>query len=327
MSNQYKLTIALSKQEADQVAKQGGISVKSARDRQAEITYLQVESIAPVRSGFGHVINDLKKILKAIRFALQDRFARSRFLSIAMVYVFLTPSGISSFFVRGWRWNLIKNMIQGSRGKGLAPTVNDFSNIGTYIKEGIKLVSAKALYDIPKLLVLVAIGYDHFEFLLDWLDYFLSWFIDSSSSKAVGTVVDETSVKITKTLVTQLIFYAIYSLLVTPAFKLTEIRYAAGKVPYKAFFSCKELKESYRLYKKYRITTLNMYLWDALVSAASFLVGISLGVILPLYALVGHPFYKLMFKHLPKAYGYGTLARRLQANGDLPPPDNPIPTA
>ncbi|MEM8897841.1 MAG: hypothetical protein AAGC85_07040, partial [Bacteroidota bacterium] len=53
----------------------------------------------------------------------------------------------------------------------------------------------------------------------------------------------------------------------------------------------------------------------------SFIVSLTAFVILPFISFLILPFYKLIFKHLAKAYAYGMLARRLQANGDLPAPD------
>ncbi|MEM6766930.1 MAG: hypothetical protein AAF655_18485 [Bacteroidota bacterium] len=317
MAQTYKITSQLTRSDK-QILEEGQIvSVNQPKYLEQETISIAVESVKEADSLTAIVTKDLNKIIQAIKVALGDASSKARFLIIGIVYLFLTPSGMAIFFIRGWRFDLIKRMLS-TKSSGLAPEINSLTQIGIHVKEGIKIFGARAVYEIPKIIVLAAIGYSHWELVFDWTQYLLGRMFSPANAVDFSTQIQTTQLSLGITFMVEFVFYLILSFVITPAYKLTEIRYASGQIPYKSFFSMSVLQESYKLYKKYRFSTLTMYIWDIIISILSTLVAFITFIILPFISFLVLPFYKLIFKHLAKAYGYGVLARRLQANGDLP---------
>ncbi|MCB0370431.1 MAG: DUF4013 domain-containing protein [Bdellovibrionales bacterium] len=240
--------------------------------------------------------------------------SRSKLLSLSFVYTLLIPSGVAIFFIRGWRFGIVKRMIKSDPSQAISPNLNSLHDLGTFIRDGIRLFGAKALYDLPKLLILVAIGYDHIELIIDWIYFFLTKVPGMGDYQSLA----ETSmIKFSTTLLIQLIFFMIASFLITPAFKISMIKYANGNISYAGFFSIKEIKDSYRIYQRYKTRTLTAYIWDVFVTGLSTIIGFILMILFPFIIWLAIPLYKLVFKHWPKAYAYGMLARRLAVNGEI----------
>ena len=203
----------------------------------------------------------------------------------------------------------------------LLPKIGNLLSIGNFIKEGIKLIGARAVYDFPKIFILVAIGYDHIGLIVDWIDYLITYLSGDSIPKFTDKL-EESTINFSTTLGIELGFFFLFSLIVTPAYKILELKYSVKMIKYIDFFSLAELKKSFGLYYKYNITTIGMYFWDVLLSVLSVVVGIILLMLFPLLLPFVHPIYKLLFCHFPKSYGYGLLARRMYLNGDLIPADS-----
>lgn len=317
MPNKYKLIVGLDSAEASQLTYGEVINVVRDSNSDEVNISIQIESIETVPSGFRILAEDFFKLLECFIYPLKDFQSRKNLASIGLIYAFLSPSGMSSFFIRGWRLILIRRMLLIPPSLGIAPKVDSLIKIGDYVKEGIKLVLAKFFYDMPKLLVLAAIGYSHFELMFDWTSYLITNFFKGYDYESASNLLNASSLKMTKSLATQLIFVLIYSLVVTPAFKILEIKYSIGEIKYKDFFSIKELIKSFMLYRKYKFSTVQMYLWDILLSLLSIVAGLFITITFSMLVLFVYPFYKLLFNHWPKSYGYGLLARRMRANGDL----------
>ncbi len=259
---------------------------------------------------------DLKKLFKSLQMPFAIKSSRARFSIIWLIYVFLSPSGMSSFFIRGWRINIIRNMVVNTKGKGLAPKISDLNDVGKCIKEGVKLIGARATYNLPRVLIMIIIGYDFYELIIDWVLFFFSGLVGDPNN-SVEEMLNQSALYLSISHGGELAFMALYSLFVTPAYKIMEIKYAAGVIEYKKFFNWNELRDSYRLYRKYKFSTVEMYLWDQIVTLISFVSGFIIAIIFPFFFFFLYPLYKLLFSHWPKSYGYGLLARKMYANDDL----------
>lgn len=282
--------------------------------------YLKIFKQKAAPSGIGLILQDFKKLAKAIKLPLQSAAGRSKFFATSLVYIFLSVSGVSIFFIRGWRLGVIKRMADRNIGTPLCPEVHSLQQLGEYVKHGIRLIAGKAAYDLPKILILAAIGYDHFELILEWLHYFFVQIFPIGGmdpATAVGDLANSSVSKLSFTLGLQFIFLLIYSFFFTPAFRITAIKYAVGKIPFKNFFNWDEMKDSFRIYKRFKTTTMEAYVWDVLVSSLSYLAGFILLIMFPFISIAVIACYKLLFKHWPKAYGYGVLARRMRDNGEI----------
>ncbi|AEE53883.1 hypothetical protein [Haliscomenobacter hydrossis] len=317
MEHKYKITAELTAEEAANITPESSVAVKLA-DTESSFNFL-IQSIERSPSGIRIVLDDFKKLIKALAILFKGSAAKMRLLSISLVYLSLTPSSISMFFIRGWRMGIISRMTSQNSKFGIAPPVDSLTQIGYFIKEGIKLVIARFVYDFPKILILVMVGYDYASLIVDLGYYFFTSLFDFNNEgepQSLRSVVEGSSVKLTNGFIASLIFYVLYSVIVTPAFKIMEIKYAVKSISYRSFFSLGELFKSFRLYRKYRSTTLEMYFWDVLVSTISLLIGLLLFTTLPIL-IIFHPLWKLPFNHWTKSYGYGLLARRLIANNEL----------
>lgn len=283
-----------------------------------EALVLDIEDVEEVPlQGFKVPLNEISKLKSALTVPLSDSASRSRVWQTLLVYVFLSPSRISTFFIRGWRLDIIRNMILSTQTTtGIAPVVNRLSNIGEDIKQGAVLIGLKLIYDLPKILILTAVGYHYIEFILDWLTFIFGNAFGTSST-TFDSMMNDTQFKVSLAFFFQALFVVIYSFFVTPMFKINEIKYAKGNIELKDFFKVEEIIDSYKKYKKYKMSTLQVYIWDLLVTGGSWVFGFFLMIFFPWLYFIVNPFYKLLFKHWPKAYGYGLLGRKMEANGDI----------
>ena len=107
------------------------------------------------------------KQFKAIFIPFKNSRNLSKFRSISLVYAILSYGvNIGSFFVRGWRLGVVRNMSR--RLPIMAPGIQSLQDVGTHLKEGIVLIGTKFIYDAPKYLFLVIFGYELIEFVLDF---------------------------------------------------------------------------------------------------------------------------------------------------------------
>lgn len=314
----YKVYITLN--ESDENRLQEGVIMQINNQDSLPLDFLlKINSKSPLKGGFNWIVRDFKKLLQALLIPFKNSASRAKLLAITFVYALLTPSGLASFFVRGWRFEVVKRMGEGQPGIPIAPSVNSLAELGENIREGVKLLGAKAAYDIPKIILLVAIGYDHFEMIIDWTYFFFGKIFGDSEiqNQAFNEFASSSIMNLSTTLIIQLLFILIYSFFFTPAFRITMIKYAKGNIEYKRFFSIEELRDSFKIYRRYKIRTSGAYIWDLLVSTLSMVIGFFLLVFFPIITWIFIPFYKLIFKHWPKAYGYGLLARKLNINGEI----------
>lgn len=276
---------------------------------------LKVDSIEPIqKDALLTIRKHLNQLFSAVFIPLSNSVSRSKLFSLSFLYTMLIPSGVAVFFIRGWRFEIVKRMIASEPYQAIAPNVHSLNDLGIFIRDGIRLFGAKALYDLPKLLILVAIGYDHIEMIIDWIYYFFTKVPGMGDAQNFAAT---SAIKFSTTLLIQLAFFIIASFIITPAFKINMIKYATGKISFAGFFSLRELKDSFTLYRRYKTLTITTYLWDALVSGVSTILGFMLMVLFPFIFWLLIPIYKLLFKHWLKAYGYGILARRLIINGEI----------
>lgn len=314
MGHNYKIITKLSAEEAQQI--QQGEKIRLGSDSSNPEIILEIGSIEVLPTGVKALSEDFKKLIRALVILFKGSAAKISLATISMIYLALTPSGISAFFVRGWRLGIISRMGTLENKVGIAPQIRSLTQIGHHINEGIKLVLARFIYDIPKILVLVVVGYDYASIIVDFGYFFLSSIFNSAHSQSLSSMIQATSLKMSNGIIASLVFFALYSLIVTPAFKILEIKYALNQIKYSDFFNLKELFSSLNLYRKYTFNTLEMYFWDLFVTTLSLLVGFFLFSTFPLLIFL-HPLWKLPFSHWAKSYGYGLLARRLIFNNEL----------
>lgn len=280
---------------------------------------LRIQSVEKIRKDLSAIITkDFTRLIAAVFIPIRKGASRSKLLSLSFLYALLIPSGVGVFFIRGWRFEIVKRMIRNQPGQPIAPGVGTLDELGIFIRDGVRLFGAKALYDLPKLVILVAIGYDHIEMIIDFIFYFFGrvpGFGDSSQSFA--SFAESSGMKFSTTVMIQILFFMISSFIITPAFKITMMKYANGKISYRRFFNVEEIKDSFRIYRKYKTRTIAAYLWDAAVTGLTGIIGVFLMILFPFIIWFAIPMYKLLFKHWSKAYGYGMLARRLAANGEI----------
>ncbi|WP_020538844.1 hypothetical protein [Lewinella cohaerens] len=312
----YELFVDLSNERAKEL--EGKRIIVTNPPGGAEALALDIQEVEEIPlQGFKIPLNEISKLKNALIVPLSDSASRRRVWQTLLVYVFLSPSRISTFFIRGWRLDIIRNMILSTQKvTGIAPTVNRLSNIGGNIKQGAVLIGLKLVYDLPKILILTAVGYHYIEFILDWLTFIFGNAIGSSSA-TFDSMIDDTQFKVSLAFSFQVLFILIYSFFVTPMFKINEIKYAKGNIELKDFFKAEEIIDSYKKYKKYKMSTLQVYIWDLLVTGASWFFGFFLVIFFPWLYFIINPLYKLLFKHWPKAYGYGLLGKKMEANGDI----------
>lgn len=328
MKNTFKITLQLDEASAEAISREQSIRITSDNSSYPDV-YLDVQSVRPVASVMGTAVSEGKSIFAFWSEVLQNAVARQRLSSALVAYILLTSSGISSFFIRGWRLSLIKQMLRTNTRTAMPP-ISTLWSIGESVKQGFKLIGVKFCYDIPKYLFLVAFSYDFIDAIMDWCYYIFRIIFGSSATETVADVAAQTVTSFSISFSTSLMIYVVYSSLVTPAFKISEIKYAAGTMPFKGFFDPKELLHSFQLYRKYRIKTFATYVYDNVVTIGSFIfsivLGLSLLVFIVPFILFLLPAIKLLLNHLPKYFGYGQLARRMQANGDLSVfPENETP--
>lgn len=319
MKNTFKVTLQLDEASADIIAREQFIQVTSNNATYPDV-YLDVQTLKANDSIIGEAAKEGKSIFAFWSEVIQSSIARQRIISALVAYILLTSSSMSSFFIRGWRLSLIRQMLQPNSSSPI-PQIPDLWSIGESVKQGFKLIGVKFCYDIPKYLFLVAFSYDFIDAIMDWCYYIFRIIFGSSATETVADVAAQTVTSFSISFSTSLMLYIVYSCLVTPAFKISEIKYAAGAMPFKGFFNPKELLHSFQLYRKYRIKTFGAYVYDNFVTVGSFIFGLVLGIsfllaIVP-FLLFVMPTIKLILNHLPKYYGYGLLARRMHTNGDL----------
>ncbi len=310
----YNLRIQLDADQAAQISEGSVVSVENS-PLFPEGQSFEVEQKEPLKKDLlSIIIKDFRKLYEAVWLPIKKGAPRTKLFNLAAVYTFLVPSGVSFFLIRGWRFGIVQRMMENNPDQAVAPEIKTLDDVGTYVRDGVALFSAKLVYDIPKIIVLVIIGYNHYELIMDYL-FFL--FSKVPGLDSFGQFAERAALKWTLSLAAELFFLALTSIIITPAFKISMMKYAKGNINWKGFFSIKELKHSYSLYRKYKIRTLNAYVWDKLVSISSNAIGFALMVFLPFITWLLIPLYKILFKHWPKAYGYGDLARRLQHNGEI----------
>lgn len=315
MSTKYKLNLRMDEATAGQLEPGTRLRVTDQSGREV---YLEVGQRTNLSSVGGAVSSDLGSFWKGFRLPLADRSSRRRLGAIYLTYAFLRAGGLSSFFVRGWRVAIIRRMTGADPAVGLAPPVRKLRDIGRYVDDGVKMISLNMLFKLPSILIMVIVGFSNMELLLSALENFVGLLFGGESAQPWGKFFSESSFNWSLSLGTQLLLLAGFSLVVTPAIKIMEMRYALGYLKYRDFFRWEEIKRAFLLHRKYKFKTIPVYLWDVLLTGVSFVVGL-LMTMLPLFLLVVYPAYKLVFNHWPKYYAYGSLARRMQLNGDLPP--------
>jgi hypothetical protein len=320
MKNTFKVTLKLDEASAEVIAREQFLRVSSDNPSFPEV-HMDVKTIQSGDSLLGTAAKEARGIFSFWSEVISNGIARQRLSSTLAAYILLASSPVASFFIRGWRLSLIRQMLEPDATSPIPP-ISDLWSIGESVKEGLKLIGVKFCYDAPKYLFLVAFSYDFIDAILDWCYYIFRVLFGSGATETVAEVASQTVTSFEISLSTSLIIYIVYSCLVTPAFKISEIKYAAGKMSFKGFFSPKELAHSFKLYRKYRFKTFSAYLYDNIVTVGSFFfaLGVTINflfVIIPFIVFV-LPTIKLLLNHLPKYYGYGLLAQRMQVNGDLP---------
>lgn len=314
---EYDLYLELDEKEFKDISNSKLLRIRTPIEEDEEYC-IQIDSIeeAPLK-GFKIAKSNIVKLIQALKVPFLNNASFRQAIKTFLLYLYLSPSRISVFFIRGWRLQIIRNMITSThREIGLSPSINRISLIGDYIKEGVLLIAAKVIYDLPKVFIITAIGYHYIEFILDWITFIFGNFF-GQTGVSFNEMVDDTKFKVTLTLSIQLLFIVLYSIVITPVYKINEIKYALNTISYQDFFKIEEIKDSFKKYRSYRVTTLQVYSWDLCVSITSFIFGSLFLILMPWLYLILIPFYKLFFKHWPKAYGYGLLARKMDANNDL----------
>lgn len=279
---------------------------------------MRIESISEVSASPGFIARDILKIVQFWGKAVGNSANRKRLLSSILAYILLTPSAVSSFFIRGWRFALVREVLL-TDGRASLPRLNDIWKIGEAVKQGVKLIGAKFMYDVPKFLILFVFAYDLIDAIIDWFYFlFFQWWMEPAAEvQTASGMVDATVTNFSLSFSSAILLYIVYSCFLTPAFKISEIKYAAGQMKYKGFFDPKELKSSFRLYRKYSAQTLEMYVYDNILMVVSIVIGLFFSLIFPPFILLIYPTVKLMLNHMPKYYGYALLAQRMQENGDI----------
>ena len=57
---------------------------------------LEIDSVEPKKLGFKVILKDFKRLFDALSIPLKNRYSRAKLLTISVVYIFLSPSRISS---------------------------------------------------------------------------------------------------------------------------------------------------------------------------------------------------------------------------------------
>lgn len=280
-----------------------------------------IVEITPTKSKSGSQITKIIpyfiKQWKAIFIPFKSKNNLSKFRTISLIYAILSYGvNIGSFFVRGWRLGVIRNM--GRKFPIMAPGIQSLKDVGMHLKEGIILIFTKFIYDSPKYFILVVFGYEIIEFLLD-LGYWAIQYSLGGETRLFMEYVKENRMvpKLGISFLTQAILFLIYSFLVSPTFKIQVIKFAFQD-DWKLFFNWNEFKDSYRIYRSQPRSTIAAYLWGLSVSTVGNIISFFL-IIIPIVGLIIIPFYRFLFIHWPKAHAYGGLGRKLIEQGVLRP--------
>lgn len=278
----------------------------------------KVQEIKPYKTSILSLfLKDIKRLFQAVFIPIKNNLSRAKLFNLSVIYALLVPSGISIFFIRGWRFEIVKRMIKAEENKAIAPSMNSLDVLGGFIRDGALLFGVKLLYDIPKILILVALGYDHLELIIHWIYTYVSAAFGFGMPENFAR---DAFVDFRFTIFLQITIYLIMSFIITPAFKISMMKYANGAMDFKGFFRLKEIKHSFCIYRKYKTSTITTYIWDGIVTISTNFLGIGFALFLVPIApllIIFIPLYKVLFKHWPKAYGYGKLAQRLVANGEI----------
>lgn len=312
----YRLDLTVESYEEDLLTEGATIIVPENHDSKQELI-LRIIKLEKLKGGFDWVIRDFNKLVKALSLPFSNKTSRAKLVTLVFVYVLLSIPKISIFFIRGWRLGVISRMINPNPNVAIVPSVNTLNELGENIRQGVRLIGARAAYKLPELIILAAIGYDHLEMIIDWIYFFFGRLFGEAQSANVGDFVSNSFSDLSVTLFIQLLFFVFLSVIITPAYRIMVIKYANGNMEYNRFFNLAEIRDSFRLYKKYVKRTFGAYFWDIIVSGVSLFVGFVMFLIFPYAYFILMPFYKLAFKHWPKSYGYGLLGRRLKANGEI----------
>lgn len=266
------------------------------------------------------VLDYFNKQLKASILPLRSHAGRARFIVISLVYTILSASpGFSIFFIRGWRLGVAGLMTDFSK-RIIAPKIVKIQDVGFYMGQGIVIVASKAVYEIPRILFMVIFGYEFVELFFDFC-YWIFLFLFTEESRGFFTYGNAPENAIFLSLgissAVKLVFISLYGLIVTPAFKIMSFRYVLNEITFKEFFNIKILKKSFVIYRKHPGSTLASYVWSQTVGLVSNFLALLFLPIFNIASLLVFPTYFLLFKHWPKAYGYGRLARKLVLVGDL----------
>ncbi|MEZ4773699.1 MAG: hypothetical protein R3D00_11000 [Bacteroidia bacterium] len=281
--------------------------------------------------GIWGILEYIRGQINAVKLLFRNKASKQQTLVLTLLYSVLSYGllNLNRFFAHGWSLEIIKRIGEGNNI--LSPKVKNLQDIGGYIKQGIKLMTARTFYELPRVIFLALFGAKIIQFVFEfgkWMTKYIGtrgdiggfWIYlttKNEGSAYLGTsVLDDIGIGIAL----ELVLLALYGLIVTPAFKIMTFRYAFGEITWKELFSIKKIREAFAIYKKYPRSTLAAYLWSLMVGMVSSFVNLVMIMVLPVLGLFIIPGYNLSFKYWPKAYGYGKLARKLIVNGDIVPP-------
>lgn len=257
---------------------------------------------------------DWNKLKDSLKLPMERGKSARQFHVTMLIYLILSVSGIGSFFVRGWRFRIVQNMFPGNP-EGVGPDISSFSRIGEMIFIGMKLVIAKLVFEIPKIFLLAAWGYTHLTAIAAWFLYFFQTTF-SDREESYEEMLVGSGIEILYSLIAVLVISLLMSYIITPVYKIHEIKYAAGKISFRDFFRLSHIKDSLRIYRANKTKTLQKLIWTQMLTLVSLIVGLICIVIFPPLIIV-HFLYKFYFSHWPKAYAFGLLGNKLAKTNQI----------